>query len=234
MRRPPKERLRHPRRRHRPRLPAPRERDRAVPLRLRHRARWPTSGCTTASCRSKARKMSKSEGNFVTINELLNTEKFGGRKWPGEVLRLAMLMTHYREPIDFSGGSLEEAETALRAGSEAAARACAGRDARTASSPRSIDTATPTHRSTWRLGAHEAIQARLRKPSTRILPASLAAVLRREPDSASTCHRAPVEPGSIDDVAQIRSAANASLSSPRRTGPRPTRSATSCWRRASS
>ena len=41
----------------------------------------------------EGRKMSKSEGNFVTINELLETEKFGGRKWPGEVLRLAMLMT---------------------------------------------------------------------------------------------------------------------------------------------
>jgi cysteinyl-tRNA synthetase len=55
-------------------------------------------------------KMSKSEGNFVTINELLETDKFGGRKWPGEVLRLAMLMTHYREPIDFSVKRLEEAE----------------------------------------------------------------------------------------------------------------------------
>ena len=58
----------------------------------------------------EGRKMSKSEGNFVTINELLNTEKFGGRKWPGEVLRLAMLMTHYREPIDFSVRKLEEAD----------------------------------------------------------------------------------------------------------------------------
>ncbi|GLQ38899.1 cysteine--tRNA ligase [Rhizobium albus] len=58
----------------------------------------------------EGRKMSKSEGNFVTINELLETEKFGGRKWPGEVLRLAMLMTHYREPIDFSVRRLEEAE----------------------------------------------------------------------------------------------------------------------------
>jgi cysteinyl-tRNA synthetase len=57
----------------------------------------------------EGRKMAKSEGNFVTINELLNTEKFGGRKWPGEVLRLAMLMTHYREPIDFSVRKLEEA-----------------------------------------------------------------------------------------------------------------------------
>jgi cysteinyl-tRNA synthetase len=57
----------------------------------------------------EGRKMSKSEGNFVTIHELLATEKFGGRKWPGEVLRLAMLMTHYREPIDFSVRKLEEA-----------------------------------------------------------------------------------------------------------------------------
>jgi len=58
----------------------------------------------------EGRKMSKSEGNFVTIHDLLHTETFGGRKWPGEVLRLAMLMTHYREPIDFSVKRLEEAE----------------------------------------------------------------------------------------------------------------------------
>ncbi|TAZ34128.1 cysteine--tRNA ligase [Rhizobium ruizarguesonis] len=61
----------------------------------------------------EGRKMSKSEGNFVTIHELLYTETFGGRKWPGEVLRLAMLMTHYREPIDFSIKRLEEAERLL-------------------------------------------------------------------------------------------------------------------------
>lgn len=61
----------------------------------------------------EGRKMSKSEGNFVTINELLETDKFGGRMWPGEVLRLAMLMTHYREPIDFSVKRLEEAERLL-------------------------------------------------------------------------------------------------------------------------
>ena len=62
----------------------------------------------------EGRKMSKSDGNFVTIHELLETEKFGGRKWPGEVLRLAMLMTHYKEPIDFSVRRLEEAEAKLR------------------------------------------------------------------------------------------------------------------------
>jgi cysteinyl-tRNA synthetase len=49
--------------------------------------------------------MSKSLGNFVTIHELL-----GGvarRPWPGEVIRLAMLATHYRAPIDFSEAKLD-------------------------------------------------------------------------------------------------------------------------------
>ncbi|BAF87782.1 cysteinyl-tRNA synthetase [Azorhizobium caulinodans ORS 571] len=40
-------------------------------------------------------KMSKSLGNFVTIRELLTD-------WPGEVLRLAMLSTHYRQPINWT------------------------------------------------------------------------------------------------------------------------------------
>ncbi|MFD0915730.1 cysteine--tRNA ligase [Pseudahrensia aquimaris] len=59
-------------------------------------------------------KMSKSLGNFHTVHDVLETEKVGGRKWPGEVVRLAMLMTHYREPIDFSVRRLEEAENILR------------------------------------------------------------------------------------------------------------------------
>ncbi len=59
-------------------------------------------------------KMSKSLGNFITINELLHTTKFGGRKWPGEVLRLAMLKTHYRSPIDWTVRALEEAEAVHR------------------------------------------------------------------------------------------------------------------------
>ncbi len=59
-------------------------------------------------------KMSKSLGNFVTINELLETDVFGGRTWPGEVLRLAMLKTHYRQPIDWTVKALEEAENELK------------------------------------------------------------------------------------------------------------------------
>ncbi len=58
-------------------------------------------------------KMSKSLGNFITIRELLATDTFGGRAWPGEVLRLAMLRTHYRQPIDWTVRGLEEAEATL-------------------------------------------------------------------------------------------------------------------------
>jgi cysteinyl-tRNA synthetase len=51
-------------------------------------------------------KMSKSLGNFFTIRELLND-------WPGEVLRLNMLKTHYRSPIDWTVKGLEESAKIL-------------------------------------------------------------------------------------------------------------------------
>jgi cysteinyl-tRNA synthetase len=54
----------------------------------------------------EGRKMSKSLGNFVTIRELLND-------WPGEVIRLAMLLTHYRQPLDFTRSRLLEAQSIL-------------------------------------------------------------------------------------------------------------------------
>jgi cysteinyl-tRNA synthetase len=62
----------------------------------------------------EGQKMSKSLGNFITIGDLLNTDMFGGRKWDGAVLRLAMLKTHYRQPIDFTVKALEEAEKTLQ------------------------------------------------------------------------------------------------------------------------
>ncbi len=58
-------------------------------------------------------KMSKSLGNFITINVLLHTTRFGGRRWSGAVLRLAMLRTHYRHPIDWTVRALEDAELSL-------------------------------------------------------------------------------------------------------------------------
>jgi cysteinyl-tRNA synthetase len=51
-------------------------------------------------------KMSKSEGNFVTIRDLL-------AKWPGDVLRLQMLMAHYRSPIDWTEARTLQANTEL-------------------------------------------------------------------------------------------------------------------------
>ncbi len=50
----------------------------------------------------EGKKMSKSDGNFYTIQQLLSSNDFGGRSWPGEVLRLAMLTTHYTQPIDWT------------------------------------------------------------------------------------------------------------------------------------
>jgi cysteinyl-tRNA synthetase len=51
-------------------------------------------------------KMSKSTGNFVTIRELL-------ADWPGEVLRLNMLKTHYSSPIDWTLKGMEESAKTL-------------------------------------------------------------------------------------------------------------------------
>ena len=51
-------------------------------------------------------KMSKSLGNFLTIHDLLG-------QWPGEVLRLQMLMTHYRQPLDWTDNRCREARSLL-------------------------------------------------------------------------------------------------------------------------
>ncbi len=58
-------------------------------------------------------KMSKSLGNFITINELLATNKFGSNQWHGRVVRLAMLGTHYRQPIDWTADKLLQARNTL-------------------------------------------------------------------------------------------------------------------------
>jgi cysteinyl-tRNA synthetase len=58
-------------------------------------------------------KMSKSLGNFITIHELLETKKFGSSQWHGRVIRLAMLGTHYRQPIDWTVDRLVQARSTL-------------------------------------------------------------------------------------------------------------------------
>jgi cysteinyl-tRNA synthetase len=51
-------------------------------------------------------KMSKSLGNFVTVRELLTD-------WPGEAIRLAMLQSHYRQPVNWTEAGLREAKRTL-------------------------------------------------------------------------------------------------------------------------
>jgi cysteinyl-tRNA synthetase len=57
-------------------------------------------------------KMSKSLGNFFTIQEIF--EKWGYREpVTAEALRYFLLSTHYRSPLDFSDQALQEAKRAL-------------------------------------------------------------------------------------------------------------------------
>ena len=51
-------------------------------------------------------KMSKSLGNIITVKELLE-------KYDGEVIRLALLSTHYRKPINFGESLLEQSKNIL-------------------------------------------------------------------------------------------------------------------------
>ncbi|MBO6785176.1 MAG: cysteine--tRNA ligase, partial [Alphaproteobacteria bacterium] len=55
---------------------------------------------------SEGEKMSKSLGNFYTVSDLL-------AEFPGEALRLAILKTHYRQPLDFTKDGVREARQEL-------------------------------------------------------------------------------------------------------------------------
>ena len=78
---------------------------------------WVHNGVLTV----EGEKMSKSLGNIVTIREAL-------AETPGEVIRMVLLSTHYRHPMDWSADGLAQARanldrlyTALRSAGEAAA-----------------------------------------------------------------------------------------------------------------
>src|SRR5262249_50831334 len=63
---------------------------------------WIHNGMLT----SGSEKMSKSLGNILSIPEV-------AQRAPAEAVRLLYLGTHYRAPLDFSSGRLEEAQAAL-------------------------------------------------------------------------------------------------------------------------
>jgi len=60
---------------------------------------WVHNGFVTVN----GEKMSKSLGNFRTVQDLL-------KQAPGEAIRLVLLKTHYRQPLDFSDEALKEAK----------------------------------------------------------------------------------------------------------------------------
>jgi len=55
---------------------------------------------------AEGEKMSKSLGNFYTVHDLL-------KEFPGEAIRLVLLQTHYRRPLDFTKAGIAEAKHIL-------------------------------------------------------------------------------------------------------------------------
>jgi len=63
---------------------------------------WMHNGFITVN----SEKMSKSLGNFFILRDIL-------AKFPADVVRFYLIATHYRSPLDFDDGKLEEARKAL-------------------------------------------------------------------------------------------------------------------------
>ena len=63
---------------------------------------WIHNGFVTV----EGNKMAKSDGNFVTVNELKE-------KYQGEVIRFTMILTHYRQPLNWTNDNLQESKKTL-------------------------------------------------------------------------------------------------------------------------
>ena len=131
-------RLRDPRRRHRPRLPPPRERGGADAAR-RAASRSRGSGCTTGCSSSASEKMSKSVGNISLLHDALD-------EYGRDALIMFFVGGHYRQPMAFYDERLEEAAARRRPHPRGGAGACAAaprprtwRRSATRSSPRCAD-----------------------------------------------------------------------------------------------
>jgi len=167
-------------------------------------------------------KMAKSAGNFVTIHELLHTTKFGARKWSGEALRLAMLRTHYRQPIDWTVKALEEAEATLDRWYDAVDDAePASEIAPGVLDALSDDLNTPAALSELHRLAHPAVMGQMvmglsemgqmEAPEQFKASANLLGLLRqtRSARQAAALSEAEIDPTQIDAIVAERSAARA-------------------------
>ena len=122
---------RHPRRRRRPDLPAPRERDRAVRGVTCGRSRSPATGCTTGCSSSAARRCRSRSATWFRSSELIDERRTAA-------FRVLVLQSHYRAPLTFTEEGLEAASAALtelRAALNPAAVASESRSTRIPASP---------------------------------------------------------------------------------------------------
>ncbi|MDX2264548.1 MAG: cysteine--tRNA ligase [Hyphomicrobiales bacterium] len=70
----------------------------------------------------EGQKMSKSLGNFVTINDLFSGWP-SGKTWIAPEIKLAMLRSHYRQPIDWTFEGLSEAKSTYQRWSDSLKKA---------------------------------------------------------------------------------------------------------------
>jgi cysteinyl-tRNA synthetase len=145
-------------------------------------------------------KMSKSLGNFVTIHELL-------RDWPGEVVRLAMLQTHYRQPINWTVAGLREAQKSLDAWYAFAGDAPAGYLCADALDALADDLNTPKMLAALHELRGEA--AKGAKPAAACLKASaqLIGLLQLSSSQWSALGTAAVDEGKVVDLIEARNVA---------------------------
>ncbi|MBV9289111.1 MAG: cysteine--tRNA ligase [Hyphomicrobiales bacterium] len=161
----------------------------------------------------KGEKMAKSLGNIVTINELLHTARFGGRKWDGEVLRLAMLRAHYRQPIDWTVKALEDAEAMLHRWYEVVGDVDAdGEAAEGVLDALSDDLNTPAALAELHRLAHASGELRqASQPGLLKASANLLGLLgqRRSERLASAIEEARLDTAEIDAIVEARASARA-------------------------
>ena len=100
--------LRHSWRRHRPRVSAPRERNRAIALRVPHRRDGELLDAQRLPA-GRRREDGEERGQFRD-DQGASQRRTGWHKWSPESLRFAMFEDHYRQPINWTFEELDEAE----------------------------------------------------------------------------------------------------------------------------
>ena len=193
----PRAELRHPHRRHRPRLPAPRGRDRAVRGRDR-RSPSCAPGCTARTCSMGGQKMAKRTGNFARPADVYAAGvsargRCATRSWPPTTARRSSSATrrwpHAAAAVERLGHGGRGAGR-LRRGASRRPRA-AGRSWRRRARPsRPRSRTTSTSRPRWRRSSSSSASSTAASPA-RTLSSADAATRGGRPPRARRGARRP-------------------------------------------